>query len=79
MELIQNPSHDPVVIARNISVEEYEKYCTRHTKLPVLLCLMNGAIVAYEVPSGTHGKVIEKISWMIARGSVGICGTYTGV
>jgi len=61
----QNPPAEGIVLARNISLESYQNFCKAEKNLPVKIRLVNGEIVAYEIPLGPHGTVAGELSALI--------------
>ncbi|CAG8760213.1 6468_t:CDS:1 [Dentiscutata erythropus] len=55
----------PIIIAKNVSLETYTKYCKAERKLPVKIRLIDGNIIAYEVTLADHGVVVCEISNLI--------------
>ncbi|CAG8760707.1 10841_t:CDS:2, partial [Racocetra persica] len=62
-----NEEMKPVIIAENVSLETYIKYCKAERKLPVSIRLVDGNIQAYEVPLTSHGGVSSEISFLISN------------
>jgi len=50
-----------IIIAENVSLEDYSRFRKSHQKSPVRLCLMDGRIIAYEVPLDPHILVVGKV------------------
>ncbi|CAG8597546.1 15944_t:CDS:1, partial [Dentiscutata heterogama] len=55
----------PIIIAKNVSLETYTEYCKAERKLPVKIRLIDGNIIAYEVPLTDHGVVVSKFLILI--------------
>ncbi|CAG8459722.1 6464_t:CDS:2 [Paraglomus brasilianum] len=55
----------PIIIAENVSLGDYIKYRKTDRKLPVRIRLVDGKILAYEVPLTSHGAVVGRISKMV--------------
>ncbi|CAG8501786.1 20108_t:CDS:1 [Racocetra fulgida] len=64
-----NEEMKPVIIAKNVSLETYIKYCKAERKLPVSIRLVDGNIQAYEVPLASHAVVSNEISFLIRNWS----------
>ena len=60
-----NEDMKPIVIKENVSLNAYIKYCETERKLPVSIRLIDGKIIAHEVPLTSHGAVANKISFLI--------------
>src|SRR5688572_66629 len=63
----QDPPAEGVVLARSISLESYQKFCEAEKNLPVKIRLVNGEVVAYEVPLGPHGTAASQVCQQISR------------
>ncbi|RGB25792.1 hypothetical protein C1646_771271 [Rhizophagus diaphanus] len=62
-----NPPAEGVVLARNISLESYQNFCKAEKNIPVKIRLVNGEVVAYEIPLGPHGTAAGTVAASIAR------------
>jgi len=71
----QDPPAEGVVLARNISLESYQKFCEAEKNLPVKIRLVNGEVIAYEVPLGPHGTTAIQVTQQILRWCYQITGT----
>ncbi|CAG8661767.1 11060_t:CDS:1, partial [Paraglomus occultum] len=58
-------NEDMIIIRENVSLEAYIKYCEIERKLPVRIRLVEGKIIAYEVPLTEHGAVAGEIAFLI--------------
>ncbi|CAG8456824.1 3829_t:CDS:2 [Acaulospora morrowiae] len=56
---------EQIIIAGNVSLEAYIKFCKTVQKLPVNIRFVDGKVVAYEVPLANHGKVSGMITFLI--------------
>ncbi|CAG8607011.1 2903_t:CDS:2 [Acaulospora morrowiae] len=56
---------EPIVIAENVSLEAYINFCKTEQKLPVRIRLVDGKVIAYEVPLSNHGMVAGEIAFLI--------------
>ncbi|CAG8672041.1 11807_t:CDS:1 [Acaulospora morrowiae] len=56
---------EPIIIAENVTLEAYIKFCKTERKLPVSIRFIDGKVIAYEVPLSEHGKVSDMISFLI--------------
>ncbi|CAI2179704.1 15881_t:CDS:2, partial [Funneliformis geosporum] len=56
-----NEEMKPILIKENVSLEAYIKYHKTERKLPVSICLIDGKIIAYEVPLSPHRTVVFRI------------------
>ncbi|CAB4390998.1 unnamed protein product [Rhizophagus irregularis] len=63
--LLEPSPPEGVVLARNISLESYQNFCKAEKNLPVKIRLVNGEVVAYEIPLGPHGTVAGEVSALI--------------
>ena len=61
LEVSEEDDIKPIIIAENVSLEAYVKYCNTERKLPVKIRLANGKIIAYEVSHTDHSVVTIKI------------------
>src|SRR5437764_6968546 len=62
-----NEDMKPIVIKENVSLNAYIKYCETERKLPVSIRLIDGKIIAHEVPLTSHGVVVGEISFLICN------------
>ncbi|CAG8723066.1 23373_t:CDS:1 [Racocetra persica] len=69
-----NEDMKPVIIAENVSLETYIKYCKAERKPPVSIRLVDGNIQAYEVPLTSHAVVSNEISFLIRNWSNQLIG-----
>jgi hypothetical protein len=60
-----SPPAEGVVLARNMLLESYQNFCKAEKNLPVKIRLVNGEVVAYEMPLGPHGTVAGEVSALI--------------
>ncbi|CAG8591799.1 12386_t:CDS:1 [Acaulospora morrowiae] len=60
-----NEDTKPIIIRENVSIETYIKYWEVERKLPVSIRLVEGKIIAYEVPLTSHGIVAGEIAFLI--------------
>jgi hypothetical protein len=65
----QNPPERGVILAENVSLESYAKFCESEPKLPVKIRLVNGKIIAYEVTLAPHAVAVFEVSAMLHRWS----------
>ncbi|KAF9998209.1 hypothetical protein BGZ79_008114 [Entomortierella chlamydospora] len=49
-QLLSKPNNGPVILAQDVSLEMYSKYYSIHEALSLLVCLINGNVIAYEIP-----------------------------
>ncbi|GBB97658.1 hypothetical protein RclHR1_03030002 [Rhizophagus clarus] len=71
----QDPPAEGVVLARNISLESYQKFCEAEKNLPVKIRLVNGEIIAYELPLGPHGTAAFHVGALMNKWCNQITGT----
>jgi len=55
--LEEDHERGPIVIAENVSLEQFLKYCQRD-KLPARIQLVDGRVAVYEIPSELHGVLV---------------------
>jgi Uma2 family endonuclease len=75
--LDKNPPQEGIVLATNVSLESYVDFC-EEKKLPVKLRLINGKVVAYELPQREHSSATFNVGLLIsewAGGRHAISGT----
>ena len=60
-----NEDMKPIIIKDNVSLKAYIKYCEIERKLPVRIRLVEGKIIAHELPFTSHGAVAWRIGAMI--------------
>ncbi|RHZ52760.1 hypothetical protein Glove_457g83 [Diversispora epigaea] len=66
---------EPIIIAQNVSLEAYIKYIKTERKLPIRIRLVNGKIIAHEIPLSSHGAVANRISFLILAWNNQLRGT----
>ena len=64
-EMEANEDMKPIIIRENVSLKAYIKYCEIERKLPVRIRLVEGKIIAHEVPLTSHGAVAGEIAFLI--------------
>lgn len=57
----QNPPEEEVVLAKNVSLESYVKFCEAKNNLPIKTRSINGNVVAYELPLTPHGAAASEV------------------
>ena len=63
--LIEQPNNGSVTIAERITLQEYAKYVSTHPKLGFHICLIDGDIKAYKIPSPARCETAQALSYFI--------------
>ena len=58
-------ANEPIIIRENVSLKAYIKYCEIERKFPVRIRLVEGKIIAHELPLTEHGAVSWRIGALI--------------
>ncbi|CAG8649731.1 2812_t:CDS:2 [Acaulospora morrowiae] len=56
---------EPIIIAENVLLEAYIKFCKTKQKLPVSIHFVDGKVIAYEVLLSNHAKVAYRVAYLV--------------
>ncbi|RGB37672.1 hypothetical protein C1646_756635 [Rhizophagus diaphanus] len=69
------PPEEGVVLAKNVSLGNYVKFCETESNLPVKIRLINGNVVAYELAQTSHGTAAGEVFGLMRAWSNQMTGT----